>query len=98
MHSPVDCSASGNNTIVAAVSGKIIRVTAYTLISFGTVTFNFRSGDTPLHGAYDGVQHFGLSAGHTPDGHFQTERGEALHLHLSATVQVSGHITYTLIG
>lgn len=89
-------SSSGDNTVVAAVSGKRIRVLSYVLIATGAVAVKFVSdaSGTDITGAMDLGANGGVSAPHSPSGHYQTGVGEALILNLGAAVQVSGHLTY----
>ena len=96
----IDASASGNNEIVAAVTGKRIRVVGYTIIATGTVTVKWRSASTDLSGGMA----LAANGGTTPSvsvlspagmfGVFQTEPGEALNLNLSGAVAVGGHLVY----
>lgn len=91
----VSASSSGNNTIVAAVTGKKIRVLSYVLVSTTSVTAKFQSGasGTDLTGAMPLGANGVVSA--SPDqGHFETVAGQLLNLSLGSAVAVSGHITY----
>lgn len=91
----VAASSSGDNTIVAAVTSKKIRVLSYTLMANAAVNAKWQSsvaGDKSglLYLAANG----GVSSGFCPLGHFETVAGEALELNLSGAVAVGGHITY----
>lgn len=96
----INASASGSNTIVAAVTNKRIRVLSYTMIAAGDVTVTWRSASTAISGPMALATNGGAapSAGQaTPAGligQFETNQGEALNLNLSAAVAVGGHITY----
>jgi hypothetical protein len=104
----VNASASGSNTIVAAVPNKRIRVLSYVIIAAGAVTVTWRSVDDsqgsltaisgPMALAANGV--IFPSAGQLVPagliGQFETNRGETLALNLGAAVSVAGHITYTV--
>lgn len=93
----IDVASSGNNTLVAAVTSKKIRVIRYTLKAAGAVNVKFQSGAggtdlsgaMPLAGAGDGV-----TGAEALLGHLETASGALLNLNLSAGVQVSGHLTY----
>ncbi len=91
----INTAGSGDTVIVAAVTGKRIRVINYVLTAAGVVSVTFRSGTTALTGAMPLAANGGISvAGAQPGFWLQTAAGEALNLSLSAAVQVSGHITY----
>lgn len=92
----IDHASSGDNTLVAAVTGKKIRVLAYTLIASGAVTVRFESGasGTALSGQMSLASNGGVSAGYLPDGHFETAAGALLNLELGGAVSVDGHLTY----
>lgn len=92
-------SAALNATVVAAVSGKRIRVLSYFLVAVGAVTVRFES--TSGGDALTGLMSLGatgvLAPGFNPLGHFETVAGELLNLELGGTVQVSGALTYVLV-
>ena len=92
-------AASGDNTLVAAVSGKQIKVLAVLLVVTGDVDVRFESDadGTALTGvmslAADG-NGFVLPMS-VPGYHwFETVAGELLNLELSAAVQASGCLVY----
>lgn len=92
-------ATSGNNTVVAAVSGKKIRVLSYVLNSVTAVAVRFESDADGT--ALTGVMSLGatsvLASGFNPFGHFETVAGELLNMELGGAVQVSGHLTYVEI-
>jgi len=92
----IDLGSSGDNTLVAAVSGKRIRVYHIVLVSSGTVTVRFESGasGTALTGQMTLSTNTGFSSGFCPVGHWETEEGELLNLELSDAVAVDGWIVY----
>lgn len=93
----IDLAASGD--LVALQTSKRIRVLSYVLVSAGTVTAKFQSGgSTDLTGAMSLVAASGISSGYNPQGHFETAVGAKLNLVLSGSVQVSGHLTYSIEG
>jgi len=71
----IAASTSGNNTIVAAVTGKKIRVLAYNFIANGTVNAKFQTaaGGTDLTGLKYCVANSGLVAPFNPVGWFSSE-------------------------
>lgn len=92
----ISASSNGDNTLIAAVTGKKIRVLSYVLVSNGTVNAKFQSGasGTDLTGLLYEVANSGVSAGYNPVGHFETAVSTLLNLNLSAGTAVGGHITY----
>jgi hypothetical protein len=95
----VDAAASGNNTLVAAVTGKRIRVTALLLVSAGTVNATFQSGagGTALTGAMPLVANAQINVPGIPHGMFETAVGALLNLNLSAAIAVRGFLKYVLV-
>ncbi len=98
----ISAASSGSNEIVAAVTGKRIKVLAYTVIAAGDVSITWRSASTAISGAMSIAQNGGAAPAAGASGPLgfvpllQTESGEALNLNLSSAVQVSGHLTYVL--
>lgn len=98
-HAAISASSSGDNTIVAAVTGKKIRVLSYVLIADSNVDVRFEDGasGTALTGQMEvgtATDSGGLVVGHSPVGHFETSASTLLNLELSGAVQVSGHLVY----
>lgn len=92
----IDAATSGDNTLVAAVAGKKIRVLALVLISAGTVTARFESGagGTALSGQMTLAVNTGFTLPFNPVGWMQTADGTLLNLELSAAVSVDGVLVY----
>lgn len=92
----IAASANGNNTLIAAVVGKKIRVLSYSFVCALAVTAKFQSGTggTDLTGPMAFGDNGGISAPFCPVGHFETAAGAMLNLFLGSAVVVSGHITY----
>jgi len=93
----IDAASSGNNTLVAAVTGKKIRVLAVFLTMTGTaVTIRFEDGadGTALTGQ------MGPAAGQTivlpfnPVGWFETSAATLLNLELGGSQSVDGSLVY----
>ena len=95
----IDAATNGDNSIVAAVAAKSIRVLSYVLVSAGTVTVRFESaaGGTALTGQMTMAVNTTHAAAFSPVGHFQTIAGEALNLELSGAVSVDGFLVYELV-
>jgi len=96
---PIDHATNGDNTLVAAVAGKRIRVLSFLMIASGTVTVRFESGagGSPLTGQMPLVVNSGMAPTYNPAGWFITNAGEALNMELSAAVSVDGVLNYDLI-
>lgn len=97
----IDAATSGDNTIVAAVTGKKIRVLAGSLTMSGTaVTARFESaaGGTALTGQMTPAQGQTIAIPFSPVGHFETVAGELLNLELGGAQSVDGWIVYQEIG
>lgn len=92
----VSASASGNNTLVAAVPSNHIRVLSGVLMAAGTVnaTFQTGAGGTPISGAMPLVANVGFTIPFNPYGNFETATNTLLNLSLDAAVAVTGWITY----
>lgn len=99
---PVNASGSGNNTAVAAVAGKKIRVYAAVLSGAGAVNFKFQSGagGTDLTGLFVVAAAGGLvTLPYNPEGWFEcAAENVLLNLNLSAAVAVSGVVQYKEVG
>ncbi len=95
----INNASSGNNTLVAAVTGYKIRVHNLCLVASGTTTVQFQSGagGTNLTGDMALVANTGFAPGFDPTGHFETASGSLLNMSLSAAVSVDGWLTYSLV-
>jgi hypothetical protein len=95
----IDHAASGNNTLVAAVTGKKIRVVSFILVSTGTVLARFQSGagGTALSGQMSMAANTSISAAFNPAGWFETAAAALLNLDLSAAISVDGVLGYVLV-
>lgn len=94
----IDAASSGDNTLLAAVTGRKIRVHALFLVSAGTVTVRFESGasGTALTGQMNMVANSGFVLPFNPAGWFETAPATLLNLELSDGVSVDGSFTYSL--
>lgn len=93
----INASSSGDNTIVAAVATKKIRVLGYAMVATGTVTALFQdsAGSPVIFGGFDLIANSGVSyAGGLLAPAFDTAAGNGLEINLSAGVAVKGHLTY----
>lgn len=89
-YASISTSASGDTTVVAAVTGKRIKVVDYVLTRASAVNMKWRSGTTDI----TGLLYNGAAPGFNPVGHFRTAVGELLAINLSAAVGVGGHLAY----
>lgn len=92
----IAASTNGDNTLVAAVVGKKIRVLGYNFIANGTVNAKFQSGagGTDLTGLKYCVANMGISVAFSPVGWFETASNTLLNLNLSAGIAVGGELVY----
>lgn len=88
----------GSNQIVAAVTGKKIRVVSYVLVCTAAESVTWRSGSSPnLSGAMSFAASAGVSSHYCPLGLFQTASGSALNLVLTnGGSVVAGHLVFVL--
>jgi hypothetical protein len=92
----ISCASSGNNTIVAAVGGKQIRVLACSLTASAAVNAKFQSGagGTDKTGLYYLAANGGFILPYNKLGWFETATSALLNLNLSGAVAVGGCLTY----
>lgn len=92
----IDGATSGDNTLVAAVTSKKIRVLALFVVSAGTVNVRFESGagGTALTGQMNLIANTGFSLSYNPVGWFETASNTLLNMELSAAVSVDGSLVY----
>lgn len=98
-HATISAASSGDNTVVAAVSGKRILVLQVKLIADSAVDARFEdgAGGTELAGPAKlgtSSDSGGYVLNFSPVGWFKTSANTLLNLELSAAVQVSGVIAY----
>ncbi len=89
-------SSSGASTVVAAVTGKKIRVLSWSIVANAAVNAKWQSHTTPtdLTGLHYCAANGGISVPFSPVGHFETVAGEALDINLSGAVAVGGSLVY----
>lgn len=92
----INVATSGDNTLVAAVSAKKIRVLSLTLVMGAATTVRFESGaaGTALTGQMEIAANSGLVLPFNPVGHFETASNTLLNLELSAANNADGFLTY----
>ena len=97
-YAAVAAATLGDNTLVAAVAGKRIRVHSLVLLASGganTVRLESAAGGTALTGQMDIIDNGQLVLPHNPAGWCETAAGELLNLELSAATAVAGLLTYS---
>ncbi len=99
LRAAVSAASSGDNTLVAAVTGKRIKVLALVLVAASAVTVRLESGAGGT--ALTGVMNLAASdlrvvfPPSEPGYHWvETAAGELLNLELGDAVQVSGCVVY----
>jgi len=96
----INASTAGDNSVVSADATRKIKVLSYVIVSAGTANVTWKSGaSTSLSGAMPLVANTGVaSAAGTPAGGWllETAVNQALVLNLSASVPVTGHLSYFL--
>ncbi len=105
LYAPIAASSSGDNQIVAAATGKKIRVVSYVLVASGGVSAKFTDGPagSNLTGAMLLAASQQVSGAPMPyqfggqSGHFETSTGNALTLNLTGATAVNGHLAYELV-
>ena len=93
----ISASSSGNNTVVAAVTSKKIRVLGWNLVGNGAVNAKWQdgAGGTDLTGLYYvAAAGGGICVPFNPVGWFETSSNTLLNLNLSGAVAVGGSLCY----
>jgi len=95
----IDAAESGDNTLVAAVSDKRIRVLSLFAVASGAVLVRFESdtGGTALTGQMSAAANGNIEMSFNPEGWFQTVAGELLNMELGSATSVDGCLTYVLV-
>jgi hypothetical protein len=93
----IAAASSGDNTLVAAVNPKKIRVHALFLVGAAAVTVRFESGagGTALTGQMQLAANGGFVLPFNPVGWFETASNTLLNLELSGAISVAGSLVYT---
>jgi hypothetical protein len=93
-----NAAASGDLVVVGGSPGMSVAVNGYIVQSAGAATITWKSGSTAKSGALPEAAETGVASGWSQDGWFHTAKGDDLILNVSAAVQVSGHVSYSLKG
>lgn len=93
---PISLTATGD--LVAAVSGRKIRVISYLFICSAALTINFESNTTDVTGPMQVAANGGVSyPGGVLAPAFETATGEKLAMTITGTGNVRGHLSYILV-
>jgi len=90
----VTTAATGNTSLVAAVTGKKIRVLSATVISTLANSVKFQSATTDVSATFPLAANGGFSLSENLGGWIQTASGEALNINLSVATSTGCIITY----
>ena len=92
----ISAATSGDNTILAAVTARKIRVLALYLVPLAAVTVRFETaaGGTALSGVMSLAEKSVFVLPFNEAGWFETAAGALLNMELGGAVQVSGGIVY----
>jgi hypothetical protein len=95
----IDAASSGDNTLVAATSGKKIAILGCVLVAAGSVNVRFESGagGTAMSGQINLTTNSGFTLPYSEGGWSQTAVGALLNLELSGAVSVDGMLIYCLV-
>lgn len=91
----IDATADGDNTIVAAVTGRKIRVLSYSITARGTApnVVTLKSGASTTKAVLNLADNTGLTyAGPYPA--LETDDGDAFVVNVEAGKDATGHLTY----
>jgi hypothetical protein len=98
-YAQIDTTTTGDQTVVAAVSGKRILVCALVLNPAAETDITFKSGSTEVvdFGGFRGTDEPpGLGLSFNPHGYFETAAGQALVMNVNGAVAVRGLVNYIL--
>lgn len=87
-------ASNGDNSLVAAVTGKKIRVLALDATAAGAVAVKFRSATTDISGAQALPANGQKILPFNPVGWYETVAGEALQVNLGGAVSFAGGLVY----
>lgn len=96
----VVAAAAGDNTLVAAVAGKKIRLHSLVLVASGganNARLESGAGGTALTGVMNIAANGQLTLAYNPAGWVETVAAALLNLELSAATAVGGVLTYSLV-
>jgi len=93
-YAKISAATSGDNTVVAAVAGKCLRVLSLTFTCSADVAVGWKSNTTVLIDPMSFAAKGGMDCNRHPGWFCNTLLGEALIINLSGTVDVRGSLNY----
>ena len=99
-HAAIAAGSSGDNTIVAAVTGKKIRVLSVLILVPSNLVIAFESGasGTALTGDMELGAKTPLVLPFNPEGWFETAAGALLNLELAGATATAGCLSYVEVS
>lgn len=98
LSAPVTFAASGDNTLVAAVAGKVIKLVRIFVVAAAATNLTFKDGAVALSGALPMTANGSVTLDLSDSPWFSTSSvSNNLILNSSAAVQVSGTVYYILV-
>ena len=99
-YAAIAAAGAGDNTIVAAVTGRRICVVAgfWNVAAAVTVRFESGAGGTALTGQMEHAANGGFVLPFNEAGWFETVAGQLLNMELSGAVSVAGALTYVEVA
>ena len=99
-YASIAAASTGDNTLVAAVVGKKIRVLSLVLLSTANQTVRFESGasGTALTGQMELAADAALVLPFNPEGWFETAAAALLNLELPGSDAVAGCLSYVEVA
>jgi hypothetical protein len=96
LEAAIDFSANGDNTLIALVAAKKIKVHRLFLVVSTATNLTFKDGATALTGAMFMSANGGFTLDMQGDPWFTTTAGAAFVLGQSGTAQISGRLYYSV--
>jgi hypothetical protein len=91
---PISLNSSGQQALIAGVSGKIIRVHRLWLTVSAQTNLEFQDGSNPLSGAAPCGSNGGITLDYSGDPWYVCSLGNSFNLNSSNAVQIGGTIYY----
>lgn len=98
LEAKIDCSANGDNTLIALVASKKIKVHRLFLVVSAATNITFKDGTTALTGAMAMSANGGFTLDMQGDPWFTGTAGTDFILNQSGSAQISGRVYYTVVA
>jgi hypothetical protein len=97
-YTQINATADGDNTVIAAQAGKVIRVISYVLTSTATGAVLVKDGAGTVLARFNPAVNGGAAfAGGVDAPAFETASGQSLVINNAAGIDTIGHIGYVVI-